>query len=166
MMLCPTATKSEGQGAGTTFTAWETPEGDIGSYGINGWVTCPEQDNMNLYGPIENYWRNIGQTSRPTYIPLMMDCRQSFACPKETDSPPISEDCELQSSNHMQRLCMNRHNKGINMAFLDGHVEKIGLKELWILKWHRTYDIEGPWTLKGGADPTDWPQWMSKFRDY
>jgi prepilin-type processing-associated H-X9-DG protein len=61
---------------------------------------------------------------------------------------------------------MNRHNKGINMAFLDGHVEIIGLKELWIQKWHRTYDIEGPWTLKGGINPTEWPQWMRNFRDY
>lgn len=166
MLLCPTATKPEGQGAGTTFTAWKTLEGDIGSYGINGWVTNPNQNSNRLQGPIENYWRNIRKASRIGYIPLIMDCRQSSAFPLDTDSPPISENHELQSSNQMQRLCIKRHDMGINMAFMDGHVEEIGLKKLWIQKWHRTYNTEGPWTQKGGVKPTDWPPWMMSLRDF
>jgi hypothetical protein len=37
-------------------------------------------------------------------------------------------------------------------------VRPAGLKELWILKWHRNYDTH--------ADPPVWPEWMREFRDY
>ena len=55
---------------------------------------------------------------------------------------------------------------GINAAFLDWSVRKVGLKELWTLKWSRTFDTAGPWTKAGGVEPEDWPQWMRKFKDY
>ena len=164
MLLCPMAAKSEGLGAGTTFTAWKTPEGDIGSYGINGWVTNPKRENIKSPGQIENYWKNARKASRQRYIPLMMDSRQPFAFPLETNPPPRAEDMELQSSNHMQRVCIDRHDGYINMAFMDGHVEGVGLNELWTLKWHRTYNTEGPWTKQGRVNPTDWPQWMINLR--
>jgi prepilin-type N-terminal cleavage/methylation domain-containing protein/prepilin-type processing-associated H-X9-DG protein len=62
--------------------------------------------------------------------------------------------------------CLDRHNGGINMLFMDGSVRKVGLKELWTLKWSRTFDTAGPWTLAGGVKPEAWPAWMQKFKDY
>jgi hypothetical protein len=41
-----------------------------------------------------------------------------------------------------------------------------GLKELWTLKWHKKYDINGPWTIAGSVQTSDWPQWMRHFKDY
>jgi len=61
---------------------------------------------------------------------------------------------------------MNRHAGGINMLFGDGAVHKVGIKELWTLKWHDTFDTAGPWTKAGGVRPEDWPEWMRKFKDY
>jgi hypothetical protein len=52
------------------------------------------------------------------------------------------------------------------MLFMDWSVRKVGLKELWTLKWHRSYDTAGPWTKAGGVKPEDWPQWMRIFKDY
>ncbi len=46
---------------------------------------------------------------------------------------------------------------------LDFSVRKIGLKELWTLKWSQTYDTASPWTIAGGAQPEDLPQWMRGF---
>jgi prepilin-type processing-associated H-X9-DG protein len=66
----------------------------------------------------------------------------------------------------MRRICIDRHDGFINMAFLDWSVRKVGLKELWILKWHRTFDTAGPWTMHGGVMPGDWPQWMKSFKDF
>ena len=61
--------------------------------------------------------------------------------------------------------CLDRHNSGINMLFMDGSVRKVGLKELWTLKWSRGFDTAGPWTKVGGAKPEDWPAWMQGFKD-
>jgi hypothetical protein len=49
---------------------------------------------------------------------------------------------------------------------MDWSVHRVGLKQLWTLKWHREYDTGGPWTKTGGALPGDWPPWMRKFKDY
>ena len=61
---------------------------------------------------------------------------------------------------------INRHSGGINSLFLDFSVRKVGLKELWTLKWHDKFDTAGPWTRAGGVLPEDWPRWMRKFKDY
>lgn len=68
--------------------------------------------------------------------------------------------------NEMDFVCVNRHNGAVNGAFMDWSARKIGLKELWTLKWHRNYNNASPWTKAGGVKPTNWPQWMKKFKDY
>ncbi len=49
---------------------------------------------------------------------------------------------------------------------MDWSVRKVGLKELWTLKWHRQYDTAGPWTKAGGVQGEDWPLWLRRFKDY
>lgn len=63
--------------------------------------------------------------------------------------------------------CINRHNGYINGLFLDcSTVRKIGLKELWTLRWHREFNTSDVWTKAGGMQPQDWPEWMRIFKDY
>ncbi|MHC4682541.1 MAG: hypothetical protein ACYTEK_28125, partial [Planctomycetota bacterium] len=64
------------------------------------------------------------------------------------------------------RICLNRHNGFVNSIFMDWSARRVGLKELWVLKWHREYPTNGPWTIAGGVLPSDWPQWMRSFKDY
>jgi prepilin-type processing-associated H-X9-DG protein len=66
----------------------------------------------------------------------------------------------------MRRVCLNRHNGATNIAFLDFSVRRVGLKELWTLKWNTDYDTDGVWTITGGVIPGDWPRWMNSFKDY
>jgi hypothetical protein len=66
----------------------------------------------------------------------------------------------------MVRFCLNRHDGFVNGLFLDFSTRKIGLKELWTFKWHRQFDPQGPWTTAGGCQPSDWPAWMRRFKDY
>ena len=42
---------------------------------------------------------------------------------------------------------------------MDWHVEKVRLKRLWKLKWHKNYDTHGSWTLPDAP----WPDWMKKL---
>ena len=67
----------------------------------------------------------------------------------------------------MRRSVTNRHNNGmINVLFMDWSIGKVGLKELWRFKWHRTFDIANAWTSLGQVRPEDWPKWMQGFKDY
>ena len=52
------------------------------------------------------------------------------------------------------------------MLVMDFSARKVGLKELWTLKWHRQYDTWGPWTRAGGVRPEHWPEWMRNFKEY
>ena len=63
-------------------------------------------------------------------------------------------------------FCINRHNGHINGLFLDWSVRKVGLKELWTLKWHMQFDTANKWTKAGGMQPENWPEWMRNFKDY
>jgi hypothetical protein len=49
---------------------------------------------------------------------------------------------------------------------MDWSVRKVGLKELWTLKWHRESNTAGSWTKAGGVQPEAWPEWMRGFEDY
>jgi len=66
----------------------------------------------------------------------------------------------------MGNLAINRHNEHVNGLFLDWSVRKIGLKELWTLKWHLQFDTANAWTKAAGVQPEDWPHWMRGFKDY
>ena len=177
VMCCPTATKPlydiNGQPIGQwdTFSAWGMftgegydPEGEYGSYGINGWVEDPPANKEEIYNlPASNCWRTVA-VRRAGYIPLMVDALRFNLYPAETDSPPAEEDHAWEQENNMRRACLNRHNGYINMAFLDWSVRKVGLKELWTLKWHRDYNTAGDYTLAGGMAPDQWPEWMRGFK--
>ncbi len=62
-------------------------------------------------------------------------------------------------------FCIDRHDGCVNGLFLDWSLRKIGLKELWTLKWSRDFDTHGRWTRAGGVKPEDWPRWMHHFKD-
>jgi prepilin-type processing-associated H-X9-DG protein len=148
-------------------TGWLT-EDRHGSYGINGWVEnnqCPDLDpNPDLR------WRKIDVKGAGN-IPLLTDNQWIDAWPTEFDNPPQVDDQDYRADDdtHMDRFMLNRHDGGINCLFLDLSVRKIGLKELYTLKWNRGFRTDGPWTLAGGVTRGDWESaapWMVKFKDY
>jgi len=80
--------------------------------------------------------------------------------------PPITENRDYVLPLSPGSFCINRHGGYVNSLFLDWSVRKVGLKELWTLKWSGDFDTAGRWTKAGGVKPEDWPRWMRKFRDY
>ena len=73
------------------------------------------------------------------------------------------------SSDCMSRFCLDRHNENINMLFMDLTARKVGLKELWTLKWHRQFNTRGPWTLADPDSSTRWKMaapWMAHMIEY
>jgi len=86
--------------------------------------------------------------------------------PIETDGPPANEYDSWQGESRMARVCTNRHRSSIYSSFADGSVRQVGLKELWTLRWHRQFQINGPWTHPGGVTSDLWPQWIRPYPDF
>ena len=153
-------------GAGTKYHAWWLFEPKpFCSYGLNDWL-------MDHSGS-SSYMGSAADIGNASHVPIFLDCIWRGSRPHKLDKPPADDDCppEIPAGanphiSSMQYFCIDRHHQSINSAFMDGSVRKVGLKQLWVLKWHRYFDPNGPWTKAGGADPEDWPEWMRSFKGY
>jgi prepilin-type N-terminal cleavage/methylation domain-containing protein len=158
---------------GNTFTSWgkipgwdaggQRTVGYYGSYGVNGYIYVPIG---TVYGKSpERFWRTIN-VKGGNNIPMFLDCYFWCGWPDDDDTPPEYDGHQLRpDENAMNRFCLNRHEGHVNIIFMDYHVQKVGLKQLWTLKWSRDFNPVNPWTLAGGVLPADWPNWMSSFKD-
>lgn len=172
-------TGARGRGPGGTFAAWGPfwPEGQepvpewnpYGSYGVNDCVAHRRlSDNDDCLGA--RVWRtaDVSGTDRiPVYFDHSSSMVDAVVWGEVEVEPPACDaiPAALEPTAYWVP-CINRHDGGINAVFLDWSVRKVGLKELWTLKWNRQYNTSGRWTKAGGVQPEDWPQWMRGFKDY
>jgi hypothetical protein len=93
---------------------------------------------------------------------------QSDGQPYEYDDPPEIEGQARGGvgDDEIRIFCVNRHDAFVNVLFMDWSTRKVGLKELWTLKWRVTGNTAGPWTKGGYVQPDEWPPWMRGFKDY
>ena len=140
--------------------------GIAGSLGLNGYVlSIPSTSQFEGGVSASSGWGNLDDLPHGDTIPFFLDAMRFDQWPKHTEAPAERESMAW-SSNSMGRICINRHDGAVNCLFVDGSVRKVGLKELWTLKWHRSFDTAGPWTKAGGVEPSHWPEWMRPFKEY
>lgn len=141
--------------AGGTLV-WGRP-GMAGSYGFNGWMANPP-DAADAGDPAApGYWRKLTAAGRFANAPLFADCVWQGSNPAPTDTPPLhSGDCAVDAA--MPSFCIPRHTgkSPLNMAFIDGSVNDVGLKQLWQLPWSQTFD---PTT-----ETFPWPKWLNGYQ--
>ena len=166
---------------------WTGPESLYGtvqwaaSYGINDWAysawpgvtTSWGHGLTDDQGRIRNYGK-FDDIKAAYNAPLFAECATIGGFSYD-DDPPVPFEPEGSTlfqigfidSNHINRFAMDRHGKGeLNVLFFDTSARRVGIKELWKLKWHRQFDTNGQWTIAGGAEPSFWPKWMQEFTDY
>ena len=175
---CPMAVRSGGHGMFRANVPWGWIEGTSGST-FEAWeITSPLPPFRCSYGfNNELFGRRGFNTSAPlrtrhldtdifslmggANIPTLFDSAGPWdSIISERTRPPWREFGGHRS------VFINRHNGHVNVLFLDWSVRKVGLKDLWTLKWHSEWDTAGPWTKAGGVQPEDWPEWMRQFKDY
>ena len=174
-VFCPLATRKVGQtGAGGTYAAWYCPNHPYrtGSYGINGFT--PAYDGGEGQGALplatQKRWTSIYKKGAST-VPIMLDCALWAGYPTYQDSPPQTEaeaatNPNIGNSNSIRPFCIPRHGGFVNGVFMDWCVRKVGIKELWTLKWSPDFVTSGPWTRAGGVTAERWPDWMRLFKEY
>ena len=149
--------------SGSTFEAWEIvspPPRFRGSYGFN------NSGSLDVHTP--SFGRPRAVETYPVKalanIPVILDSAEPSIEHCNTDTPPRPG--TPSAVRGARAFCINRHNGHINGLFMDWSVRRIGLKELWTLKWEEGAYTAGPWTKAGGVLPEDWPHWMRGFKDY
>jgi prepilin-type N-terminal cleavage/methylation domain-containing protein len=186
--LCPMATKPGDNGGfsivvtteagtwrakgdpGSSTEAWQilTPEPPfVGSYGYNHCLFSAFRLN-NMGAPLSRI-RSFSVLSLRHHasIPVMLDATKPMSDPSisTTVFGPQYNTGRGQGLG-MNMFIMNRHGRDTNGMFLDWSVRRVGLKELYTLKWASDFDRANPWTKAGGVQPEDWPKWMRECKDY
>jgi len=152
---------------GKTYTL--NRNGLNGSYGLNGYMlSIPKTGSFEGGLPASEGYRDMYSVPNASLVPVFLDTLRFDFWPQATHGPAMNE-YEFWVSGaqyNMARVCINRHLGFTSSSFLDWSVRKVGLKELWKLKWHRSFDVNGPWTKAGGVQSSNWPDWMRNFKDY
>lgn len=196
ILLCPAAVKrrpvSDGgvpdPDYGSSTHSYIMGTGGLGnlqeqaSYGANNWIYYsrkPANTTDTIQGrPIRWNWKHkdVAQAFR---VPVFADTmwRGGGPCYRTNDTgalapnfqrivPPQWDGHWINYGYEMMHFAINRHQGSINVLFMDWSVRKVGLKELWTLKWHRQFNTNGPWTTAGAVQQSDWPEWMRGFKEY
>jgi prepilin-type processing-associated H-X9-DG protein len=155
-MVCPEASEPRPGGpdptyrhykrgaAGQAWYLWYDPAGKpqpilsgdvVGSYGTHLYVLDPLPHSSSAPSFIRYPAKQADQ------VPLLGDCREPYAWVNSGEPAPadLQRPGGDQPSNGLTVFCMDRHAMAINMAFLDGHAERVPLPQLWKLKWSETF---------------------------
>jgi len=131
-----------------------------GSYGINGYSPA---NPLNYFEPQAQQPGLRLWTKGAARQPVMLDSAWALGYPIESAGPPSRADTADRQN---WPFCINRHNGSVNCLFMDWSVRKVGLKELWTLKWHGAFNAANRWTIAGHVGPSQWPSWMRDLPDY
>jgi hypothetical protein len=79
----------------------------------------------------------------------MLDANWLDAWPQPNET--IVSNLNLSLGAHapgLNRLLLDRHHHYSGVAFMDGHVNKYKLEDLWLLSWHNWWEKPGPVQLQ------------------
>jgi len=141
-------------------------EGISGSIGINGWLM--DASRGTYYGQASDHWGSLATVKSPASVPMWGDAFWVDAWPAANDQKGQLDLPQLDQYNttlwqidpmQMQRFCVVRHgNRFVTWVFVDGHTEKVSLKQLWGLRWSKNFQTSNKLT----RNQADW-RWLKKF---
>ncbi|HCO95072.1 MAG TPA: hypothetical protein DIU00_14155 [Phycisphaerales bacterium] len=153
---------------GSTFEAWEmTSPGPPfrSSYGLNDWLFhIHHRFNNSTPHRYRLPYTEIFSIRDMDRVPVLLDSMRPSGRPDDflLIRPPRFPG----QGGGMAPFCINRHDEHVNDLFLDWSVRKVGIKELWTLKWYKEFNTANELTRAGGVQPEDWPEWMRRFKEY
>jgi prepilin-type N-terminal cleavage/methylation domain-containing protein len=156
----------------TDKTLWVTGENQppTGSFAMSRYV-----ENMGGSSATDGaFWRKA-DVKGGDKVPVFGDCQYVYTLSRPDADPP-EYDGDWSVGDTQASSAIVRHGDGfVDYLFMDWSARRVGLKELWTLKWSKTYDTCGPWAIchfsgdgkaqcKGIWDST--VPWMKSFQVY
>jgi hypothetical protein len=132
-----------------------------GSYIVNLWA-ANFQSGESDRDPMK-FWRTPSAKGA-AYAPLLMDRNWFNVEPEPYDEPWETREQMVTmgwegGTNEMKRVCIDRHGSKVTGSFLDMSVKTVGLKDLWMTKWHKL------WPTDCLELPDPWPDWLAHLAD-
>ena len=121
-------------------------QAEYGSYAHNYWLYG---DDSGYFMSLEEWKSSSWQTASPpnsSSVPIFVDCKWVDLFPRYTDTCPAVYNLSSDGGGGMLRAMMSRHGDSINVGFMDGHAESVRLKDLWGLKWSKSFNTLGEQT--------------------
>jgi prepilin-type N-terminal cleavage/methylation domain-containing protein/prepilin-type processing-associated H-X9-DG protein len=141
---------SAGGGWDWFHTAGPPEEWWVGSYGFNGYLFSNYAENHDNGSRKNRYYKKLTDVRPSTTTPMFCDATWvDFITrpPNQPDSatadatPPNLLGVNIPNTgiagNNTQRFVVNRHQRGINLVFVDGSAKTVKLDDLWQLNWFR-----------------------------
>jgi len=126
--------------------SWQVRGTFVGSYGFNSWLF------EHLRQSLPQWWRDRTialPATQSDRIPVLADCALEWAMPQDTDTPgdlqtPLApaqpgSQGKPGALQFMRVYCIDRHDRAVNVLFVDGHAERVPLAQLWKLKWNNVF---------------------------
>jgi prepilin-type N-terminal cleavage/methylation domain-containing protein/prepilin-type processing-associated H-X9-DG protein len=132
---------------GSCYEYWKVQDLNLekhtSSYGMNGYAQYPE----NVKWGNEELFH--GKTTVPMAfnVPLIAPDVWRSGYPTSAANANFTE-IPGEFSDDIGRFVFIRHEDRNNMSFIDGHIERVYLPDLGLLKWHRKWvsqELEIPW---------------------
>ena len=118
--------------SGGPGTLCESAKPATSTYAINAWAQSnhpmANHEGHRFYERVEQGHSEVPVFAEGIWADLM---------PRSSDPAPQS----LHGSNGgLSRVCIDRHDHTINVAFMDGSVRNTKLPELWAMPWHKDWE--------------------------
>ena len=144
-----------------------------GSYGKNGFISTNKEPWGDEPDSIPWTFQNV-RVKGTFRIPIQGCSAFMGGFPTIYDEPdPTSFHSPFGEGGELGRWNFDRHNLSINLVFLDWSVRKVGLRQLWSLRWTRQKDPATDQIGWGNLnivpdwnDPMVWPEWMRNAKNY
>jgi prepilin-type N-terminal cleavage/methylation domain-containing protein/prepilin-type processing-associated H-X9-DG protein len=132
---------------GSCYEYWKVQDINLerhtSSYGMNGYAQDPENKvwgNKDLF---------LGKTTVPMAfkVPLIAPDVWRSGYPTSAANANFT-DTPGQYGDHIGRFVFIRHQDRNNISFIDGHVERVYLPDMGLLKWNREWEcqeLDIPW---------------------
>jgi len=176
IFACPMATKTYDEGGRHPFQAWSWGDAPAkfgggrytGSYGVNPWIFSRDdvvEGGMmgGTFNPAEWRWKR-SDVKGADKIPVFGDASGPGQGGRVEDPVPEFRDSLIKRLGGdrwgVGSWCLDRHNCGVNIIFMDWSLHWVGARGVWKLQWHRQYKpMEAPPNIRNGVI---WPEWLRK----
>lgn len=162
VLLCPEASEPmKSTWKGTSAFAWNGLNGAslgavyksateyrVSSYGHNGWLYIASPGQAADAAFFKQTWgKHTTQINLPGQTPAFFDSTWIDCWPVQPSTMPANLsgifDIGSPTNVSMDQMCwrflINRHNKAVNIAFMDGSVRRIDLADTFQLRWSKTW---------------------------